>query len=540
MTITENPPEAPQEAAAAEAPARRPAATPTGLAGWVMTVDHKRIGRMYLAVSIVVVGAALVVGGLLALERVDPSGAQILKLDAVAQLLSLYRYGLVFLGVLPLLLGLAIAVVPLQIGAYRIAFPRAVALSFWGWLIGGALMIVAYAANGGPGGGKSSAVDLFLVSLAMVIVSLLLACVCLVATLMTTRTAGMTLGRMPGLAWGAFVAGSMLLLSLPIVIADIILLYTDHHYGRLIFDGNLGIASYLDWAVSQPQTYVYALIGLAIIADVIPVMSCVRQPLRFTVFGALGVVAALSFGGYIQPRLNPDVQEEFLYVVTNVVAFVPVLVLLGLWGLALKGQRPRLASPLFFSLGAGLLALAGAAAGALPPFNGLHLIGTQYELGQFNFVILAGVLAGFGGLVYWGPKLWGYRLPGRPARGLAVLGFLGIALVALPDLVLGFMDWPLGEVNASVDPEGFGKLLNAVSFGGYIIVFLVVVGLALLAVRSFAGKGEVVGDDPWDGQTLEWATPSPAPSEDFVDWVGEVGSPEPLLDRKEAAKVAEA
>src|SRR5262245_47419986 len=186
MTITDNPPEAPQEAAGVEAPGRRLASAPTGLAGWVMTVDHKRIGRMYIAVSLVVVAGALVIGGLLALERVDPSGAQILKLNAVAQLLSLYRYGLVFLGVLPLLLGLAIAVVPLQIGAYRIAFPRAVALSFWGWLIGGGLMIGAYAGDGGPGGGKPEAVDLFLVALAMIVVSLLIGCLCLVATAMTT------------------------------------------------------------------------------------------------------------------------------------------------------------------------------------------------------------------------------------------------------------------------------------------------------------------------------------------------------------------
>ena len=174
MTITENRPEV--EAAEATAPARRPVAgAASGLAGWVMTADHKRIGRMYIAVSLVGVAAALVVGGPARrragrLRRARRS----CELDAVVQLLSLYRYGLVFLGVLPLLLGLAIAIVPLQVGAYRIAFPRAAALSFWGWLIGSGLLIAAYAANGGPGGGNSEAVDLFLLSLALVVVSLLL------------------------------------------------------------------------------------------------------------------------------------------------------------------------------------------------------------------------------------------------------------------------------------------------------------------------------------------------------------------------------
>ena len=188
MTITENRPEV--EAAEATPPARRPVAAPSGLAGWVMTADHKRIGRMYISVSLVGVAAALVVGALLAVERVDSAGTQIVELDAVVQLLSLYRYGLVFVGVLPLLLGLAIAIVPLQVGAYRIAFGRAAALSFWGWLIGSGLMIAAYAANGGPGGGNSEAVDLYLLSLALVVVSLLLGAVCVVTTALTLRTAG--------------------------------------------------------------------------------------------------------------------------------------------------------------------------------------------------------------------------------------------------------------------------------------------------------------------------------------------------------------
>ena len=197
MTITDNPPEVQESAEPAAtttvAPERRPAPLPGGLAGWVMTVDHKRVGRLYIAVSLVVVGAALVIGGLLALERVDVTPGQIIHSDAVGQMLSLYRYGLVFAGVLPLLLGLAIAIVPLQVGAYRIAFPRAAAASFWGWLLGSGLMILAYGLNGGPGGGDSEAVDLFLVSLGMVVVSLLLGALCVVTTCLTMRTAGMTL-----------------------------------------------------------------------------------------------------------------------------------------------------------------------------------------------------------------------------------------------------------------------------------------------------------------------------------------------------------
>ena len=178
------------------------------------------------------------------------------------------------------------------------------------------------------------------------------------------------------------------------------------------------------------------------------------------------------------------------------------------------------------------MALVGALAGALTPIDGLDLHGTQFELGQFNYVLLAGLLAGLGGVVFWGPKLWGRRIPGRPLRLLAVLGLLGVILIAFPDLVLGFLDQPLGEVNFELDQEALGNILNAASFVGYLALFLIVVAFAVLALRSFGGKGQVVPDDPWDGQTLEWTTTSPPPSGNFTEWVGEVASPEPLLDRK--------
>ncbi len=538
MTITENPPEA---HAVAPAPGfeRRPAASPSGLAGWVLTDDHKRIGRMYLALAVLVVIAALVVGALLALERIEPARTQILPLDTVPQLFSFYRTGLVFMGVLPLLLGLAIAVVPLQLGATAIAFPRAAALSFWGWLIGGGLLIGAYFANGGPGGGQVRAVDLFLLSLGLVVASLLVGSMCVVATALTMRAPGMTLGRMPFLAWSAVVTGSMLLVSLPVLVGNLIVLYVNHHYGGQLLGGDQGMASILEWSISQPQVYVYALLGLGVVADIVPVMARIRQPLRFTVMGALGVLGALSFGAYVQPALWPKVTQQFLYVVTNLAVVLPVVALLGLWAMALGSGRVRFTSALLFSVGASLMYAGGAVAGVFTPWKGLSLRGTVFVLGQFNFVLLAGLLGTGAAVLFWGPKLWGRRVHGGPARALAVVAFLGVVLTALPEVILGFFKQPLGEVNYSVDHEGLAKFLNAVSFGGYVIMALTVLTFVALAGRALARRGERIGDDPWDGQTLEWATTSPPPVEDFDVWVGEVTSPEPLLDRKEAAQGSE-
>ena len=403
-------------------PATRP--VPTGLAGWVMTVDHKRIGRLYVAVSLVAVLGALVIGALLARRagrrrrRADPP-----RSTPSLQLLSLYRYGLVFLGVLPLLLGLAIAIVPLQVGRLPHRLPPgrgAVVLGLADRLRAHARG--AYAPNGGPGGGNSEAVDLFLVALGLLVVaSLLLGCVCVVDHRADDAGAGHDaradadpgVGRLRD-------AARCCCCRLPVLVGDLILLYVDHHYGRLVFGGNLGVPAYIDWSVSQPQTYLYALIGLGAIADIVPVMSRVRQPLRFTVLGALGVAAALSFGAYLQPLLAPTSARSSTSWPRTCVAVVPVLVLLGLWGLAMKRGKPRFTSPLFFALAPASWPSPAPRRARSPRSTGLDLLGTQFELGQFNYVLLAGLLAGLGGLVFWGPKLWGRRLPGRPARALAV------------------------------------------------------------------------------------------------------------------------
>ncbi len=153
--------------------------------------------------------------------------------------------------------------------------------------------------------------------------------------------------------------------------------------------------------------------------------------------------------------------------------------------------------------------------GVLLPFSGLNLQGTVYAFAQFNGLMLATVLAGLGGLVYWGPKLWGRRPADGPLRLLALVGLLAVALVAVPDVILGFMKQPAGSVS-NFDVDGPAGLLNALSAVGYCLMGIVVLAVIALTVRGFR-RGDAAGDDPWDGQTLEWATTSPPPDGNFAD-----------------------
>jgi heme/copper-type cytochrome/quinol oxidase subunit 1 len=530
MTILETRPDAPaSEPAAAPAPER---AEPHPVVDWITTGDHKKIGRLFVVWALLFAVADLVIGALLAFERADDGGLQILKADTISQLYSYYGVTLIFCVVVPLLFGLATAIVPLQLGARGIAFPRAAALSFWTWLVGSGVMVGAYLANGGPGGGRSVAVDLFLAAFVVVVASLVLNAVCLATTICTLRAPGMTLDRVPFFAWAVLVSASILILSLPVLVGDVIYLYIDHRYGRVIFGGNLGVSTYIGWAFVAPQLFAYAVAAYGYIADTAGTFARERLQKPESVLVGIGLAGLLGFGAWFQPAFYPSVGHSFLAKVVAIGAVLPPLLLLGAVALTVKSGRPSPGSPLMFAVAALLIALAGAAVGALLPFPGLELQGTVYGFAQFNLVSYAAVLAGLGGLAYWGPKLWGRRLSEAAFRGLALLGLLGVALIGIPDVILGFMKQPAGTVS-DFGIDGPVSLLNVLSGIGYVVMALVVLGVIAQAARGFT-RGPAAGDDPWQGQTLEWATTSPPAHGNFAE-APVVSSAQPLLDLQEAA-----
>jgi heme/copper-type cytochrome/quinol oxidase subunit 1 len=512
-----------------------PRRTANPLSEWVMTGDASRIGRLYIVFSLLFAVALLVVGALLGFERIDDTGMQILHADAVDQLYSFYGVGLVFAVALPLMLGLAIAIVPLQIGARGIAFPRAAALSFWSWLAGAGIMVGAYLANGGAGGGNAIAVELFLVALGLTATALLLASVCVATTVLTLRAAGMRLDRVPWFSWSTLVSASILLVSLPVLVGELVYLYLDHRYSQVVFGGDPGIIRHLGWALAAPELFAFAVPVLGFAADAGATFARERLQKPDVALFAIGLAGVLGFGAWLQPALYPTAPHSLLAKIFAIGAVLPPLIVLGVVALTLKAGRPSPGSPLLWGVGALLLYLGAAAIGVLFPFQGLELEGTVYAFAQFNGLMLATLLAGLGGLLYWGPKLWGRRPGDGLPRLLAVLGLLAVALVAIPDVILGFMKQPANSVS-NFDIDGPFPFLNGLSAIGYCLIAIVVLGVIALALQGFT-RGATAGDDPWDGQTLEWATTSPPPEHNFVE-PPVVTSGEPLLDRKLAGSAA--
>ncbi len=268
----------------------------SALAALVTSADHKVIGRLFVGASLLALLAITVLNALLGAERIDGDGT-LLDEGSIVQLFAAQRVGMLFGVLVPLLLGVAIAIVPLQLGARALAFPRLAMAGFWTWLAGLVIIIVALANNGGPGGGDGDMVDLFIAAHALLLIGLAAASVSVATSVLTTRAPGMRLGRVPFFSWGALIAAVGLILLVPVIVGTLVYLFVDHRHGRAIFGGNDGIAVWLRFAWTQPTTYLYALPAVGFLAEMVPVTFQRRAVLRGVTYAGIALVGVAALAG---------------------------------------------------------------------------------------------------------------------------------------------------------------------------------------------------------------------------------------------------
>lgn len=515
------------------------------IARWLTSTDHKVVGRLYVGSGVVGLIGGLVLAVLVAVERIDADGYQILGSDSAAQVLAAARLLLTFGGVVPLVFGIALGIVPLQLGSRAVSFPRLATGSYWMWLTGLGLMVASIVGNGGPGGGNADLVDLYLAAYVVLLLGVSMAAVSIVVTILTSRAPGMGLLRAPLLSWSSLVGSLAVLLTVPVLIGTTVYLYVDHRYARMGFGGNTKINSWIGWAVSQPFTYLLAIPALGMVLDAVPVMARNRLAQRPAAVVAVGLVAIAAVSAVTQSAVTlpwggdgffsgfgTKIADLLPFALLNV---VPVLGLLGVLGLALltlKEGKPMIAAPLAFVIVGMLGILLGAAAHILGAIEDAALAGTIYEAGVYVAITFGTATVAFGALCFWGPKLWGRRIPDKAALPLVPLALGAIVLGSLPYMVAGFADQPGGVLDgfSYSGPQTFWNVLTAV---GFLLMLVLTAAFGALALKSFT-SGELAGDDPWDGTTLEWATSSPPPADNFTDLVI-VGSATPLADLKSAS-----
>ncbi|MCY4458504.1 MAG: cbb3-type cytochrome c oxidase subunit I [Acidimicrobiaceae bacterium] len=536
------------------------------------TTDHKRIGRLWLRSSLLMLLAVAVVGVLLRIEDINSSPDDIFAgTNNYFQFFGLYRLGMVLLVVLPLFVGLATVVVPMQVGATNIAFPRAAHGAAWLFMIGAGITVVAVLAGGGWGAldgvspSEADAIALTLVGTALLIGAILVASVCVATTVVSLRTPGMNLLRVPLFAWSMLVAAAVWLLTLPLALGNLVLIYFDLRGGPGEFgniEGSDAVFAQLGWLIEQPQIYALAIPVLGVFGQVAAVVAKRRHAQHAAAMALIGFFGLLSVGGWSQPWFQGDSHDEqFVFVVFGLSVALPVLGSVAAVAATFARPGADAAAALEPSLAslertkklnlAGLLSVHGLAAFAAvlvllaATVAGLVRVVQPWDLGGrttvtavMNLVWFAALLAGIAGIWFWAPKIAGVLLPGGLGRSAIFNIALGAVLLGGADFVSGFFgagalayQYSAASVSLVSVPsnENLVEVMNACAAVGALLIVLGVLAVVAAWLKP-QGNTETLSDNPFGGLTLEWATPSPPPLGNFLDAPARVVSEVPLLD----------
>jgi cytochrome c oxidase subunit 1 len=519
----------------------------SALYDWLTTTDHKKIGILYLINSFIFffLGGVLALG--VRLELAVP-GLQFVTDQTYNELFTMHATAMIFLFIIPILAGFANYVVPLQIGAPDMAFPRINALSFWMLPLGGILLFLGFVTGGAAAAGWTSysplaqdrplaatgyGQDLWIVALVLIGTSSILGAINFLVTIFKMRAPGMTLFRMPILVWTVLVTSVLVLMATPVITSALIMLFIDRNYGGHFFDPAVGgdaiLYQNIFWFYSHPAVYVMVLPAMGMISEILPVFS--RKPLfgyKAFVFATAGI-GALGFSVWAHHMFTTGfVYLPFFSLMTFLIA-VPTGVKMFNWIFTMWRGQLTLSTPLLFALGFLSMFLIGGINGAfsaaVPVDFALH--DTYWVVAHLHYVLFGGSVFGvFAGFYYWFPKMTGRMLSENLGKVQFVLVFIGFNLTFFPMHQLGLAGMPR-RIADYATTAGWNDLNLAATIGGFTIAFSLLPFLwnVFVSLRS----GPVAGDDPWEANTLEWATSSPPPPYNF-DHLPEIRSERPLFD----------
>jgi len=517
---------------------------------WITTTDHKKIGILYFINSFVF----FFIGGLLALgvraELAQP-GLQFVNEDLYNQFFTIHASAMLFLFIIPIGAAFGNYVVPLMVGAPDMAFPRINALSFWMLPAAGILMMGGFIAVGGaaaegwtsypPLAGPAysgTGTDLWLMAVTLIGTSSILTAINFLVTIFKMRAPGLTLFRLPIMVWTQIVTSVLTLLATPVLASALIMQFIDRNYGGNYFDpgngGSVVLWQNVFWFYSHPAVYIMILPFMGIISEVLPVFS--RKPLfgyRAFVFATVAI-GALGFSVWAHHMFTTgQVFLPFFALFTFLIA-VPTGVKMFNWIATLWRGQLVLKTPLLFAIGFLTMfligGLNGAFAAAVPVDFAIH--DTYYVVAHLHYVLFGGSVFGvMAGIYYWFPKMTGRMLDETVGKIHWLLMFIGFNLAFFPQHQLGLVGMPRRIADYAAD-AGWGDL-NLVSTVG---AFLIAASTLPFLWNIFASlrAGEVAGDDPWEGNTLEWATSSPPPPYNF-DHLPEIHSTRPVFDLRHGA-----
>jgi len=501
-----------------------------GLLGWIFSTDHKRIGLLYLWCIVTFFCVGVLLGLLIRLELFTP-GETIMGAQAYNATFTLHGVIMIFLFIIP---GIPAAfgnlVMPIQIGARDVAFPRLNLLSWWLYVGGASLALLSLFTGGGPPDtgwtfyvpfASQTSTNVSLAALAVFTLgfSSILTGLNFVTTIHRLRAEGMTWMRIPLFTWSLYATAWIQILATPVLGITVALLFVERVLGTGLFDPTLGgdpiMFQHLFWIYSHPAVYIMVLPGMGVVSDIVPVFA--RKP----AFGYKAIVVsslAIAFAGSLvwAHHMYTSGMSDLAVMVFSFLTFIvaiPSAIKVFNWLATLYQGSILLDPPLLFALSFILLFTIGGLTGLVlgSAATDVHVHDTHFVVGHFHFTMFGGTgMAFFAAMHYWLPKIYGRMYNKAVATVAWGIIFIGFCITYIAMKIVGIMGMPRRYYDYVPEFTALNQLSTVGSW-------LLAVGLALMFVNVIRGccKGAPVEANPWGGASLEWQISSPPPTENF-------------------------
>ena len=504
---------------------------------WLTSVDHKKIGTMYIIFAVIMLFRGVVEGILMRVNQAVGLNGGFLSSDHFNQLFTTHGTNMIFFVAMPFLIGLINIVVPLQIGARDVAFPKLNQISLGLTAVGGFLIMISLLvgefSTGGwtgypsftdrlinPGVGP----DYYILSIGIAGLGSTLTGVNFAVTIYKMRAAGMSFMRMPLFTWTALCTSILLIFAMPPLTACCLMLGLDRYLGFHFFTNDMGgnLMNYINlfWMFGHPEVYILILPAFGVMSEIAATFSGKR------LYGYVGLVAAtmciavLSFMVWLHHffTMGQSTTVNAAFGIATLLIAIPTGVKIYDWLATLWGGRVRFTTPMLYLCGFFVLFAIGGLSGVIlaNPTLDYQLHNSLFLVAHFHNVIIPGTLFGvLAGIYYWFPKIYGFRLLDGYSRITAFLWAFGFILAFLPLYQVGMMGMTRRTV-AYENPALVPWML--VSGIGALFLGLAFTFVLLTLWRSVVNRKKLMVPfgDPWDGRTLEWWTPAPTPEWNFA------------------------
>jgi cytochrome c oxidase subunit 1 len=519
----------------------------TGVWSWLTTVDHKRIGILYLVTAL----SFFVIGGLEALlmrVQLAQPNQHVVSAETFNQLFTMHGTTMVFLAIMPLSAVFFNYLIPLQIGARDVAFPRLNAFSYWIYLFGGIFITLPIFFQVAPDGGwfgytplttRASSpginIDFWVVGLQILGISTLAASFNFITTIVNMRAPGMNLFRMPMFTWNAFVVQFLILLAFPVITIALQFLIFDRFFGTNFYTTAAGgdplLWQHLFWIFGHPEVYILILPAFGLVSEVIPTFS--RKP----IFGypvmvyATTLIGFLGFGVWAHHMFSVGMGPvaDSVFSLTTMLIAIPTGVKIFNWISTMWGGAIRFTAAMKFATALVAMFTIGGLSGVMhssPPAD-LQQTDTYFIVAHFHYVLFGGSIFGiFAGIYHYFPKMTGRMASEKLGNISFWIMFIGFNLTFFPMHFSGLLGMPRRIYTYDAN-QGYTGFNLASTIGTVILVIGIAISLWNLWTRR--KSGEVAGNDPWEAGTLEWSIPSPPPDYNFAE-LPHVTSRYPLWD----------